>query len=142
MTPQLPLMVALANSATDDPLLTPGNFALPVGSVTVTPELGGSEETLLSGRLTLLEGSFDVRALTIRVNVPADHPIPRALGERWARFIPGTVLGVAETYTDRSARSSYTNARVTSNTVAVSLQKSLTEAYYSGSIELRVLLER
>lgn len=136
----LPLMVSVGTSATDDPLLTPGMFALPAGSVTVTAEVPGSEDTLLSGGLIELASDVRIRALVIRINVPADYPLPLLLGQRWASVAPGSVVSVTETYSERNARTSYTNARVTANSITVTRQLSLTEAYYSGTLEARVLL--
>lgn len=139
--PQLPLMVSVGGAATDNAGLTPGLFALPVGSVSVTHDLSSTEETLLTGGLIELSGQVTIRGLTIRINVPPDHPVPRLLGEAWAALRPGQSMTVSETYTDRHTRSQYGNARLTANSMAVSRQRSLTESYYSGTLEFRVLIE-
>ena len=138
---QLPLSVSIGSSGTDSADLTPAYFALPAGAVTATPERAGAEETLLSGYGVRLVPLNIVRAITVRIDVPDDHPLPRALGERWASLLPGTVTNVSETHTSRGSRTQYVNAEIVSNTLRVTRQASLTEAYYSGSIEARVLIE-
>ena len=138
---QLPLMVSLAGIATDDPTLTPGNYSLPADAVTLTEETTREEDLLLTGYGVALTPATLVRAVTLRVEAPAGYPIPRALGEKWARLRPGVILAARETHSDRSYMTHYTNAEVISNTLRVSRQLSLQRAYYSGSIELRVLVE-
>lgn len=137
---QLPLSVSIGAMGTDSPEL-PASFALPAGAVTATFERTSNEETLLSGYAVRLSSSNVIRSVTVRVDVPDDHPLPRALGERWAGLRIGELINVSETHTSRGSRTQYVNAEIVSNTLRVTRQASLTEAYYSGSIEARVLIQ-
>ena len=137
---QLPLSVSIGGNGTDSSEL-PLYFALPAGAVTATPERTTTEDTLLSGYGVRLTPLNIVRAITVRIDVPDDHPLPRALGERWAAIQPGTVTNLSETHTSRGNRTQYINAEIVSNTLRVTRQASLSEAYYSGSIEARVLVQ-